>query len=390
MMAMKKVVSGVVAFAKRRNTFPSIFGPPELCSDEQQMHTEKSAAPLPTTPRLTLTFNVEKVTGKGEDGDPVVIHNDDYDVVGVFDGMGGAGASQCDGPAGRRTGAFYGSTLARGFTRDIAQRDVSLLAHGAPGDIAAHIYDELATKLNESAGLLSMPASKLRSALLRRLPTTAAVAIVRGSGNEVHVFWAGDSRVYLLAPAAGLGQLTRDHLRDDGDAMTNLERDAPLANCIHADRTFSIAWRSFQPTTGYLVIACTDGCFGFVASPMHFEQHLLDTMAMATTMDEWRERLIASLGKITGDDMSMAVLAVGWPTFEAMRAAFTTRQQLVARDVVGRLVQLDHDHAATFARLAELEAERRTAKERAWEEYRKSYDATAMAIAAGEATRAEG
>jgi serine/threonine protein phosphatase PrpC len=388
MMAIKTVVFGVVAFVKRRTPFPSIFGPPELRSDEQQMHTENAAAPLPTT--LTLAFNVEKVSGKGEDADPVVVHTDDYHVVGVFDGMGGAGALQCDGPAGRRTGAFYASTLARGFTRDIAQRDQSLLTHGTPGDIAAHIYDELATKLNESAGLLSMPASKLRSALLRRLPTTAAVAVVRGSGSEVLVFWAGDSRVYLLAPAAGLGQLTRDHLRDDGDAMTNLERDAPLANCIHADRTFSIAWRAFQPTTGYLVIACTDGCFGFVASPMHFEQCLLDTMAAATTMDEWRERLIAALGEITGDDMSMAVFAVGWPTFEAMRAAFTTRQQLVSREVVGRLVQLDQDRAATIARLAELNAERRTAKERAWEEYRKSYDATAMTIAAGEATRAEG
>jgi hypothetical protein len=172
--------------------------------------------------------------------------------------------------------------------------------------------------------------------------------------------------------------------------MANLERDAPLANCIHADRTFSIGWRAFQPKGNYLLIACTDGCFGFVASPMHFEECLLNTMTAATSMDEWRHHLISSLGEFTGDDMSMAVLAVGWPTFDAMRAAFTARQQRVSHEIVGQLTQLDHDHAGAMARVAALEAERRIAKERAWDDYRQSYDATATAIASGEATRAEG
>lgn len=389
MAAIKTVVSGVVAFFAARNTFPSIFGSPVLPGNDQAgMPVGSERAPAPAT--LTLTFNVEKVTAKGEDADPVAVRADNYDVIGVFDGMGGAGAALCDGPGGRRTGAFYAATLARGFVRDIAQRDRLLLAEGTPAEIAGHIYDEVATKLNESAGLLSMPASKLRSALLRRLPTTAAVAVIRQRGTEVLVFWAGDSRVYLLNPDLGLGQLTRDHLRDDGDAMANLERDAPLANCIHADRTFSIGWRAFQPKGKYLVIACTDGCFGFVATPMHFEEFLLNTMAAATSMDEWRNLLISSLGEITGDDMSMAVLAVGWPTFDAMRADFTDRQQRVAHDIVGQLARLDHDHAGAMARLAALEAERRTAKEHAWEAYRQSYDTTATVIAAGEATHAEG
>jgi hypothetical protein len=389
MAAMKTVVSGVVAFFAARNTFPSIFGSPVLAvSDQAEMPTGAETAPGPTT--LTLTFNIEKVAAKGEDADPVVVRTEDYDVIGVFDGMGGAGAALCDGPAGRRTGAFYASTLARGFLRDIAQRDRPILSHGTPGEIAGHIYDEVATKLNESAALLSMPTSKLRSALLRRLPTTAAVAVVRQGGTEVLVFWAGDSRVYLLDPDLGLGQLTRDHLRDDGDAMANLERDAPLANCIHADRTFSIGWRAFQPKGNYLVIACTDGCFGFVATPMHFEECLLNTMAAATSMDEWRNQLISSLAELTGDDMSMAILAVGWPTFDAVRAAFTARQQRVSHEIVGQLTQFDDDHAGAMARLAAIEAERRTAKERAWHDYRQSYDATATATASGEATHAEG
>jgi serine/threonine protein phosphatase PrpC len=387
-MAVKDVVYGVVAYVKRRKAFPSIFGPVQLSEFGEE--TSRAPADPQSTTVLTVMFNVEKVTGKGEDADPLIVHADDYIVAAAFDGMGGAGATLCDGPAGRRSGAFYASTLARGFTRDIAQRDQSLLAEGAPDDVAAHIYNELATKLSDSAALLTMPTSKLRSALLRRLPTTAAVAVIRRSAREVLVFWAGDSRVYLLSPAAGLQQLSRDHLRDDGDAMTNLERDAPLANCIHADRTFHIAWRTYRPDGDYAVIVCTDGCFGFVPSPMHFEHLLLETMAAASSVDEWRDHLVASLGELTGDDMSMAIVAEGWPTFDAMRTAFTPRRETLARDVVGQLAGLDEEHAATVARLADLETMRRAAKDRAWREYQTTYDATASMIDAGEAPRAEG
>jgi len=398
-MVINQIVSRIVALVQRRQEFPTIFGPPELPSDPSADVCDTSSVPddqelpvpvlAPSASASVLSFNVEKVSGKGEDADPVIVHADDYDVIAVFDGLGGAGATQCDGPAGRRTGAFYAATLARGFVKDIATRDPGLLASGTAEEIAAHFQHELAVKMRESATLLTMPVTKLRSALLRRLPTTTAAAIVRATRNEMLVLWAGDSRVYRLSPADGLTQLTRDHLRDGGDAMTNLERDAPLSNCIHADGTFSIAWRRFHLERASLVLVCSDGCFGFVPSPMHFEQRILASMAAATTMAEWRDRLVDSLGEITGDDMSMAVLSVGWPTFDAIQTAFAPRLKFVSRDVIGRLEQLDRDHVEVTARLAELDAERRTAKARAWEDYRESYEATRQIVAAGEATHAE-
>jgi len=383
-MKIKTVARTVLGFFAKREGFPRIFCPPEL---QPQSDPAAEDRPAPTT--LGLSFNVERIADKGEDAEPLLIERGDFAVVAVFDGMGGAGATICDGPGGRRTGAYYGATLARGFIRDIAERDVALLASATAEEIASRIYDDLATKLEQSAGLLDIHESKLRSTLLRRLPTTSAIGLVRGDGRELVVFWAGDSRVYRFTPA-GLSQLTRDHLRDESDALENLERDTPLANCVHADRTFSIAWRQFSVAEPYIVISATDGCFGFVASPMHFEQLLLDTMAAASSMDDWRARLVIAIGALAGDDISMAALAIGWPTFDAMRDAFTDRRKTVAEDVVRRIERLDADFAETSARLAQLEEERRTAKTAAWEAYRTSYDVAANVVGSGEATRARG
>lgn len=380
-MKIKTVARTVVRLFAKRESFPTIFGSPELQPQRDPAAEERTAA------TFGLSFNVEKVAGKGEDAEPLLIERAGYAVVAVFDGMGGAGATICDGPGGRRTGAYYGAMLARGFVRDIAEREEVLLATGTAEEIASRIYDDLATKLEQSASLLEIPESKLRSTLLRRLPTTSAIGLIRGDGHELVVFWAGDSRVYRFTPA-GLSQLTRDHLRDESDALENLERDAPLANCVHADRTFSIAWRQFDVAEPYIVISATDGCFGFVASPMHFERLLLDTMAAASSMDDWRARLVAAIGAIAGDDISMAALSLGWPTFDAMRDGFADRQKAVAEDVVGRIEQLDADFDATSARLAQLEEERRAAKTTAWEMYRTSYDVVATVVGSGEATRA--
>ena len=69
-------------------------------------------------------------------------------------------------------------------------------------------------------------------ALQRREPRSA-----RWAG---HLFWTGDSRVYVVEPETGAHQVTRDDLRDWGDAMLNLRQDSVVSNAISADTDFVV------------------------------------------------------------------------------------------------------------------------------------------------------
>ena len=67
----------------------------------------------PAGPTLSFGFNLAKVPGQGEDSDPIVRDGRDLGLVGVFDGMGGAGGTVYETPEGPRTGAYIGSRVAR-------------------------------------------------------------------------------------------------------------------------------------------------------------------------------------------------------------------------------------------------------------------------------------
>ena len=102
----------------------------------------------------------------------------------------------------------------------------------------------------------------------------AVVALQRthrgGSTWAGHVFWAGDSRAYVL-PADGARQLSTDDLRDPSDAMANLRRDSVVSNAMSADTDFHVNYRRVELKAPFLLVCATDGCFGYVPTPMHFE-----------------------------------------------------------------------------------------------------------------------
>jgi serine/threonine protein phosphatase PrpC len=67
-----------------------------------------------------------------------------------------------------------------------------------------------------------------------------------------NVFWAGDSRCYLLSAPAGLQQLTEDDLKTKGDAPANLVEDSPMSNFINADVDFVLNRRHIVAPLGRL------------------------------------------------------------------------------------------------------------------------------------------
>jgi len=224
--------------------------------------------------------------------------------------MGGAGGTVYQTPDGPFSGAYLASRIAR----DVVESSLRQVLNGpalngpaldapapdAPTLNAPTMADEMQRAIENALQArlveLRVPPSGLRSRLLRALPSTMAVAVLVRAASEdptwtCHLFWAGDSRVYAFDPGSGAHQLTIDDLRNGGDAMANLREDSVVSNALSADTEFSVRTRTVQLTEPFLLTAVTDGCFGYVGSPMHFEDLVISTMRDAADQGEWSAAL---------------------------------------------------------------------------------------------------
>ena len=326
---------------------------------------------------VAFGFNLGKIPGQGEDSDPILRAGRSLALLGVFDGMGGAGGTVYETPEGPRTGAYIASRVARDV---VDQRMVELLRPDwfLDGNAAAEdLQRSVKAALEERLEQLDAPKSGLRSKLLRALPTTMAlVALQRKSTAEgdwvAHVLWAGDSRAYVLQ-SDGLRQLTTDHLRDPGDAMANLRNDSVVGNAMSADVDFHVSYRRVDLTTPFLVLCATDGCYGYVRTPMHFEHQVLEQLRRAEDVDAWSAGLQGEISAVTGDDAAMSALAIG-ADFQELKALFEQRTTELAGE---HLRPIDSAADAVAEAEAALTAARHHEEQTisdAWNRYKAVYE----------------
>ena len=338
------------------------------------------ATDLPATggPALSFSFNLGKIAGEGEDSDPILRDGRELGLVAVFDGMGGAGGTVYETPDGPRTGAYLASRVARDV---VEQRMVALLDPDWNLDgpaTAADLQRSVRAALQERLAELKAPASGLRSRLLRALPTTMAVVALQrrerdGDRWSCHLFWAGDSRAYVFAPDAGAQQLTVDDIRDHGDAMANLREDSVVSNAVSADTDFVVHHRKVELTAPFLVIAATDGCFGYVPSPMHFEHLVLAALRDAPDTDSWSAAVQAGVSAVTGDDAAMATLGIG-ADHATFRELFARRTTELEQRWITPLDDLDADLREHERKLDELRRARRERQAQLWAAYKPAYE----------------
>lgn len=328
---------------------------------------------LVTLRASATSFNIPQKEGEGQDADPLVLVMPAGMALGVFDGMGGAGAETYSTSAGRQTGAYVASRLAREVSETwFTSHAGRYLGEASIADLKQRLVDAFARRHAE----LGAAESRLRSKLIRSLPTTAAIIIVTAledGGHNCNFIWAGDSRGYLLTPEAGLIQMTVDHLRDPSDPFENLKQDSPLVNHIAADADFYLEINLATIRGRFVALAASDGCFGYLASPILFETLLLDTMHLATDLREWRRALADAVSAATGDDASMALATVGWESFDEVRRSFANRWKSLTRGAAREIA--DARTAVEAARLATADAEARygAVLQRTWERYRHRY-----------------
>ncbi|MCW2528023.1 MAG: hypothetical protein JWM76_2883 [Pseudonocardiales bacterium] len=334
--------------------------------------------PARVGPGLSFGFNLEKIVGRGEDSDPIVRDGRALGLVGVFDGMGGAGGTVYETPDGPRTGAYLASRLARDV---VEQRMVALLDPewnlDGPG-AAQDLYESVRTALQKRLTELKAPASGLRSRLLRALPTTMALAALQrrepgGARWTGHVLWAGDSRVYLFHPDSGAQQLTMDDIKDRGDAMANLREDSVVSNAMSADTDFVVHHHKVELTAPFLVLAATDGCFGYLASPMHFEHLILAALRDTSDTDAWSGAVQAAISAVAGDDAAIAVLGVG-ADHQQFQRLFAGRTDELEQRWVAPLDALAADVQRRERELDDLRETQRQRQAQLWATYKSSYE----------------
>jgi hypothetical protein len=234
-------------------------------------------------------------------------------VAAVFDGCGGIGGRRYDSFSGK-TGAYVAARAVAGMV-DIwfEKEDRSVTIESAV---------KAAVKLCEdNAGT----ATSLRGSLTKDFPTTAAIvtAALQGGDVDIRCLWAGDSRCYML-DTAGLHQLTRDDV-DTKDAMENLSDDGALKNVVNASVPFTLRELSYKASPPCFVFAATDGCFGYLKTPMHFELLLLETLCASGSISQWRENLDKAIGEHAGDDYTLCLMGFGFRDFSAAAKTFSPR-----------------------------------------------------------------
>ena len=119
-------------------------------------------------PTISFAFNLGKIPDQGEDSDPILRDGPDLGLLGVFDGMGGAGGTVYETPEGRRTGAYLASRIARDVVEqrmlDLLEPDWHLNGKAAARNLQHAVQQALKQRLQE----LNPAPSSLRSRLLQR------------------------------------------------------------------------------------------------------------------------------------------------------------------------------------------------------------------------------
>ncbi len=275
----------------------------------------------------------EKRRGKGEDAEPTLrIHSSGRGIIGVYDGTGGAGATvaRTTGDGTELSGAWVASRLVRDvveswFAIAVSEGDRAL----ETGELASTLHKVLADEATH------LPAARtgVRGSLHRVLPTTAAcVAFDAGAnGGTIDALWAGDSRAFVLSPGSGLQALTRDDTRED-DALELIRNDQPMENLIAADRPFRVNHRRYGIASPIVLVTATDGAFGYVRTPAHFEYLLLHALVTADSMNDWSARLLAAFAEFAADDVSFSMAAIGFASFAELKAQLAARHDYLAAE----------------------------------------------------------
>jgi serine/threonine protein phosphatase PrpC len=324
---------------------------------------------------ICLKFRFDKIEGQGQDAEPTFILSENKGLLAVYDGLGSA-STEYEYEEEKKASAYWASL----FTKQITE---ALFADNSfnTQNFVAELQEQLKKDLKEKIRKLEKTPPKFKGNLAnRRLPTTIAGLYFDLIENKLLIFWAGDSRCYLLNPN-GLVQLTKDDIVTNSDALENLINDAPLSNFVNADTDFVINQYIMQLEQPCLLITATDGCFGYLESPAHFEYLMLKNLVNSFNIDHWKADFVNTLKQIAADDISLSLLAIGYNDFEKMKIDFQNRfieletKFISPLDDFNRKI-LDKETSISVAKneIEKLKTDKNELRKTLWEQYKQGYE----------------
>ena len=349
--------------------------------DESESHNEGANTMLiqylSPNNLFSTAFMSEKKPDNGEDSEPLLIINKRVSVVGVFDGMGGAGSAIHIYDKIEKTGAYFASRRVEQaadlyFTRLISTCDKTAEIVNVDANALKQEIVNALTLLREECPPKSK--SGLKSAMIKEFPTTLAITSIQKDieGYDVTSLWAGDSRNYLITPE-GLYQISVDDLEAHGDPYDNLTSDSPLSNQVCADREFTINQSKYKlGNIGFAVFSASDGCFGYYPTPMHFEEAILRNLFNANTIADWKNLLQTEFAHIAADDTSFSCIICGFQSFDDFKFEMNERYAKLS-DLIEEYNNNKRRIEEAKAIVAKCEEEFKTYKQEAWEQYKTNY-----------------
>ena len=316
-----------------------------------------------------------------EDAPPVT--NEKFSVI--CDGLGGSGSikhriieKDSTTPVNRTSGYLGSRIVAESvvsyYTQNYSQLEEVIFQkldfkYAVENFLAAlknHINNAFADKISEY-NIDTERATKT----LKIFPTTLASAIYFIAKNKMYILaiWAGDSRVYILSPSYGLQLLSLDDAKDAEDAMKSASE---MENCISAGRSFHLNYALYEMDGPGIVFCCSDGCFDYMQTPLHFEWLLLQTMLEYVPKAK-QDNLGLALGcsikdsmyQTIGDDTTMAGIIYGIESSSELKKCYKSRMDrfshiaLEMNDYVRtkKMVQSEKESAQKKCRLYENKIE---------------------------------
>jgi len=327
-----------------------------------------------------FTIWSEKINDKGEDAYPTFLYSENYDriVLAVYDGMGGAGSTMYSYLEKSYSGAY----IAANEVKRILEREYEGFIHSVNTHLVSidSLEENIFSHLKVLADDIDKNPSRLKSGLIKRLPTTISAIICESDSlinqnRKLTCFWAGDSRCYILSPEDGLVQLSIDDLKGGGDALQNIKSDAPLSNYCNADFQFILNKKVTNLQEPFIVFTATDGCFGYLPTPFHFEYLFLSSLFDHSTdsFDRWSNKITEEINKVTGDDFSMSLMSIGFNSFEEVQTRFESRFALVENSYVKVYQQFVNAITPLEIALENAKDEKDQMEIKLWENYKVNY-----------------